>query len=140
MATTKILTINNRDFVNDNIASALEFFEHELKWDAVMNHRAIYINFEGINDMNELEVTAHKLNWYKNLLTERPEYIYYITPEQFNEILPLLLETGDLNVNHSAVRDKNMKVYLLQTLEDLSNIYGAPKELMDKVYKEVASI
>ncbi|MGE7983701.1 hypothetical protein [Solibacillus sp. NPDC093137] len=46
MATTKTLTINNNDFVSGKIEQALEFFEEELKWDAVMNHRAIQIVFE----------------------------------------------------------------------------------------------
>ena len=153
MATTITLTINNNDFVSGKIEQALEFFEEELKWDAVMNHRAIQIVFEQSSNVSVLEHNAYKVKWYKRLLTERPEYIYFVIPEQFHEMLNILLnkaqyknlikliQSGELaHIGELPEMDANLKTFILESLEDLTKQYDAPLDLMFKVYHEVASI
>lgn len=151
------ITITVEELINGDISTALEFYEHELKWDTELNFRTVKIDFvedtkKGTRFLHRNELIDIKASWYQQLLHENPGFLYFLNEEEFNLTLNMLIyqfkprsliyliNTKRVNLTEKVRLDSTLKNFLLESIEDLHKYNAAPVELMYKVYNEVAAI
>lgn len=122
-----------------------DLFDIELKWDYTTNHRRLFINFSS-EPKNSIENQKKlQINWYRHLIQEQPEILYFLVPEQFVEALIAnsYKHETDFKISHtleSAVINLQLKTYILQTLEDLVRFEVAPVTLVKPIYEQVNTL
>lgn len=149
-----IIIVPSTDLLISDISAATEFYEKELKWDTISNHRNVCFHFELEKELNlDIQYNSLKFNWYKALIEELPAYLYYLEQGQFQEILQVMLygldikgikqelENGQLfNTRNPMQLNTHMKTYILESIEDLHKYNDAPIELLSNVYSEIVTM
>lgn len=156
---SKDFSVTIEDLVLCDITSLKQLYENELIWDTVMNFRVITLMFEGEFSSESCRKRPSyyelKTKWYKKLINELPEMLYFLNEVQFREALYVLLYGFSLHASNHVVAavqagerpmaealelNVQLKAFLLQSIEDMYTIDQAPKELMMEVYLDILNM